>query len=425
MFEATIKFFKELDQRFKVVVGAFAVNGWVRGLSIQYQQLYTTALGANPVELGTLNSIGSAVSAVVSAPMGWLVDKYGMKKIIALGLALSAAVAGIYGFAVNWWLLIPAIILAQIAMRGLNPLADAIFVATTKPEQRAMGMAVSRIIMGIPAIFAPTAAAVLVTHFGGINAQGIRPLYYLQLVCTIFVFLFIVWKLPAIVRRGKRGSEPPTARGVGFIQDFRDLFKGETGLKRWLVVSTIRTFGMRIAMPFVPLWMVGVKGANPYILGLMGSIGTVTGLLLQIPVGRLADKIGRKKGYLLLRPFVYLGTMVLIFAPRPEYLLAVGLLGAVGSMQGGGGGGIGGVSFVPLATMFWEMVPQEKAGRWFGMEGILINIISVPAAVIGGFLWQQGWFTEVLLIPILLEVCIQIPIFLTIPDTLNRATRSH
>lgn len=302
MFESLIKFVKGLDQRYKVVVGAFAVNSWVRGLPMQYQQLYTTALGANPVELGTLSSIGSAVSAVFSAPMGWFVDKYGVKKIMTMALALSAAVAGIYGFAVNWWMLIPAIILAQIAIRGLNPLADVIFVEATKPEQRAMGMAVSRLIWGIPAIFAPTMAAVLVTHFGGINAQGIRPLYYIQLVCTIFVFLFIVWKLPAISSKGKRAGEPSNARGVRFIQDFRDLFKGEIGLKRWIVISTIRNFGMRIALPFVPLWMVEVKGADPYILGLMGSIGTVTALFLQIPAGRLADRIGRKKVYLLLRP---------------------------------------------------------------------------------------------------------------------------
>jgi MFS family permease len=238
------------------------------------------------------------------------------------------------------------------------------------------------------------------------------------------VFLFIVWKLPAISSKGKRAGEPSKARGARFIQDFRELFKGEIGLKRWIVISTIRNFGMRIALPFVPLWMVEVKGADPYILGLMGSIGTVTALFLQIPAGRLADRIGRKKVYLLLRPFVYIGTMVLIFAPRPEYLLAVGLLGAVGIMGGGGGGGIGGVSFTPYITMFWEMVPQEKMGRWFGIMGIL-NIISVPAAVIGGFLWQQGLMMEVLLLPVVLEVCIMIPIFLTIPDTLNRSKESN
>ena len=110
VFEGLRRFFRDLDRRFKILVGAFTLNSWVRRLPMQYRQLYTTALGADPVELGSLSSIGSVVSAVISVPMGWLVDKYGAKRVIALGLALSAVTAGIYAFAIDWWMLIPAII---------------------------------------------------------------------------------------------------------------------------------------------------------------------------------------------------------------------------------------------------------------------------------------------------------------------------
>jgi len=58
---------------------------------MQYQQLYTTALGADPVELGSLNSLGSVVNSFISVPMGWIVDKYGVKKVMSLGLGLSRA----------------------------------------------------------------------------------------------------------------------------------------------------------------------------------------------------------------------------------------------------------------------------------------------------------------------------------------------
>jgi len=270
---------------------------------MQYEQLYTTALGADPVELGSLNSLGSVVNSFISVPMGWIVDKYGVKKVIAFGLGLSAVVSVIYGLAVNWWMLIPAIILTQIMQRMLNPLADVIFIGTTKPQQRATALAFSRTIWAIPSIFAPTVAAVIVAASGGINAQGIRPLYYIQLVLTISIFLFIALKLPVPTSHVNQKRDKEGLEEAGFIQGFRELFKGEKWLKRWLVVMIIRNFSMRIAGPFVPLWMVNFKGADPYILGIMGTLGTIMPVFFQIPAGRLADKIGRKKPIFCCVPF--------------------------------------------------------------------------------------------------------------------------
>jgi MFS family permease len=168
--------------------------------------------------------------------------------------------------------------------------------------------------------------------------------------------------------------------------------------------------------------MVNVKGATPYILGISGTASVVMALVFQIPAGRLSDVIGRKKVYFILRPLCFAGTILMILAPRPEYLIGVGVLGAV-ALGAGMGGGVGGVSSTPFVTMFWEMVPKEKRGRWFGIEG-LMNLSTIPASILGGFLWQQGLKVEVLLIPIILEVLIVMPILATIPDTLRRANNA-
>lgn len=72
--------------------------------------------------------------------------------------------------------------------------------------------------------------------------------------------------------------------------------------------------------------------------------------------------------------------------------------------------------------MHWEMVPEEKRGRWFGIEG-LMNAAVIPATILGGILWQQGFMTEALLIPILLEALVVIPILTTVPDTVSRNNR--
>lgn len=420
MFESVTTFFQGIDRRIRVLFAFLGIHLWHRDLPSQYNQLYATSLGANPVELGSLDSAGSIASSLISVPSGWIADRFGAKKVILIGLAMTATVSALYGLASNWWMLIPAIILYGACQRMVMPYVDVLFINYSKPQQRSMVMSLSRTLWAIPRLVTSVVAAIIVTSFGGVNAEGIRPLYFIQLALGTFVFLAIaVWLAPATglnerhshIRRNRDDHE-------GFIADFREVFAGERWLKRWLVIMILRNVGMRLAMPFAPLWIVEVKGADPYILGLMGLGNTLIGLLLQLPVGRLADRIGRKRAFYLFRPFVYLGTLLLVFAPGPEYLIIVGMLGYIGLVGGGGGGGLGGVSFIPFITMNFELVPEEKRGRWLGLLGFF-GILSFPVSIIGGFMWQQGLMMEVLLIPIVLDV-IAIPILRTVPDTLVR-----
>jgi len=171
-------------------------------------------------------------------------------------------------------------------------------------------------------------------------------------------------------------------------------------------------------MPFAPLWIVEIKKADQYLLGLLGTLSIGTSLLLQIPMGKLADKIGRKKIFLMLRPFTYLGTLLLIWAPDPLTLaIAVGILGAVGVMAPGGGG-IGNVSFIPFITMYWESFPAEKRGRVQGISGLL-DVVGSFASLLGGFLWQAGYMELVLIIPLLADALILVPTFMRIPESLT------
>jgi len=395
------------------------MQNWSQQLNTQYNQLYARDLGAEYVELGLLNSITAAINSIVSVPIGWATEKYAVKKVMLFGLACAAVSATIFALAGNWWVLILAFTIG--GMVRIMPLTDIIFITVTDPQQRATVMSVSRVVWGGLNVFAPMTAALIVASFGGINAQGIRPLYCIQLISAVCVFLFLARKLEPLPSHANREKDRPDSKGPSLIQDFRELFKGEKWLKRWIALRITMQFGMGLSMPFAPLWIVNVKGATPYILGTMGTASVIMSLFLHIPAGRLADKIGRKNVFFLLRPILYLGTFLLILAPSAEYLILVGLLGAL-AVGGGLDGGVGGVSFTPFITMFWETVPKEKRGRWFGVEG-LMNISTIPASILGGILWQQGFMTEVLLLPILLEVLVVIPALATVPDTLVRPKR--
>ena len=290
--ERFFRFFKEIDSRVKVTIAGIGIQSWGLQLTMQYNQLYARDLGADAVNIGLLNSIAAAVSSIAAVPLGWAAEKHTVRKVMLFGLACAAISSAIFALAGNWLMLIPAFILGSRLVRTLA-LADIIFITATKPQQRATVIALSRVVWGILNIFAPMTAALIVANFGGINAQGIRPPYYIQLVLTVFVSLFIAGKLQPLPSHVDRKEDKLGLKGAGVLQSFRELFQGEKWLKRWVAIRIVRQFGMNLTMPFIPLWMVNVKGATPYILGTMGAASVIMSLVLQIPAGRLADRIGR------------------------------------------------------------------------------------------------------------------------------------
>jgi len=56
-------------------------------LSNQYTSLYAVSLGVDIIGLGTLNSVGSAVSTILSLPVGRLADRYSLRKMMLFARA--------------------------------------------------------------------------------------------------------------------------------------------------------------------------------------------------------------------------------------------------------------------------------------------------------------------------------------------------
>jgi MFS family permease len=409
-------FFRELDSRVKTALVSMGIYNWAQQLTYQYNVLYANSLGANGVQIGLLTGFSAIVALIFSVPIGPAVEKYSIKKIMLVGITLDIISVAICILAGNWWMLILVFILHGKLIRVI-PLADVTFTTFTEPHKRSTVMGLSRVVWGILNVFTPIAAAIIVADFGGINAQGIRPLYYVE-GALYAVALFILAKGIGTASRDISG-EKSESRGISLIQNYREFFRDGKYLKRWIAIRIVRDFAVGLSVAFIPLWMVNVKGATPYTFGASITLSVIVFFFLSIPAGRLADKIGRKKTFYVFTPFYFLGTILLIIAPTSEYLIvAAGLLGAGIGGVGGAGGGIGGVAFTPFITMFWETAPPEKRGRWFGIEGLVTGLVTLPASIVAGILWEQGLMTEVLLVPILLQALVVIPMLSTVPDTL-------
>jgi len=173
--ERVIGFIRRQKHNYRVAITRSAANSFLLNLTAQYDSIYTVALGANSVELGTVSSIGNGIAALISTPVGWLVDRYGLKRFYLLGMGLLAGVALIYGLAPNWQVIIAATILFSVSMRLTGTGCSVICADSVPNKDRATAQNLCVTFASLLSMIAPLIAAPLITAFGGLTADGIAP----------------------------------------------------------------------------------------------------------------------------------------------------------------------------------------------------------------------------------------------------------
>ncbi len=394
-------FWRRQRKNWRIVVTRQLFNRFFNQITMQFSNIYIRALGASPTELGSVNSASSLIGTLISIPVGWLQDRYSLRKIFLLGVGVSTFVPLIYAVSNHWLMIVPAMILAAIGMR----LGSCVVICdiSLKSEDRATGKALCEGMGSAPALLAPLLAAYLITVFGGISVEGIRPLYWIQFVARAVLFLFVALQLGEIARaKGMR-------RG-GLLGGLGDVFREGKALKRFILFSVVRSFTISMMMPFRAPFAHEVKKAEQFVLGWMGTASLLVEVSFSTPLGRLSDRIGRRKVFYLLTPILCLSNLLFIVAPSPELLVLSSLLFGFDPI----------IVTVVQGAMTPELIPSEYIGRWRGILGFFRGLVSIPAPIIGGIIWERLGPHYVFLIPILVELLVRIPIMVTLPETLKR-----
>ncbi len=195
--------------------------------------------------------------------------------------------------------------------------------------------------------------------------EGIRPLYTVRFGGYMIVLLFVATQLKEL----KNADAVETSVKSGFIDGFKQLFTAEpssdgnrstvTHLRKWLIVVSLTWLPMAMTTPFLQLFAHQVKGADQYLLGVMATATVLTRVLFGIPLGRLADKIGRKKVVYLLAPLWYASYLLLVFSFSLITLILSAALQTFYFISSG-----------VTSAMTLELVPVKKMGKWSGVIGL-------------------------------------------------------
>jgi len=270
-------------------------------------------------------------------------------------------------------------------------------------EDRATGMSLCETFAaGVLGLIAPMLGALLVTTFGGVNVSGIRPLFFICVAGTIATFFLIITQLSN--RRWGNRTEPSS----NFFRDLSRIFKQGHNLKRWLVITCVGNLPFAMLLPFVQPFAHEVKGADQYILGAMVTAFAVVPLVLGVPIGRLADKIGRKKIIYATMPLVWAFSLMLIWAPSPGFLIGAGVL--QGFIM---------IGMVVMGAMTFELVPADQMGRWMGIVRFFRMLLAAGAVYLAGVIWDNVGPQYLFLSVIAFDLLIRIPLLIGMPETLG------
>jgi MFS family permease len=399
----SLSFLKRQQRDWKITVLRTSLDKLAYQMVFPYLSIYIVALGATGTQLGIVNSIGMVIAGLCGPFTGWFIDRIGPKKIYLIGIGFMTISYLTYGFAQSWEVTIIAMIAYWLGFSTSIHSCATICGNCLVNRDRATGMLICETVAaGLLGIAGPMLATWLVTLYGGVNIAGIRPLFFSGLLITIGTFIIVLTKLSER-KWVKAGNHRPH-----LFRDISQVLKGGNHLKKWLVIASISQLPLGMVFPFTQVFAHQIKGANEFILGIMVAGSALSSIVCAIPLGRLADRIGRKMVLYITIPLFWISNLMLIWATSTAFLIIAGILQGfffIGSSIS--------------AAIERELVPPEQMGRWVGINRLFKMVLSALLALSAGIIWDKIGPQYIFILFVGIDLLIRLPLLIGIPETLH------
>ncbi|HJQ25272.1 MAG TPA: MFS transporter [Blastocatellia bacterium] len=323
---------------------------------------YMEALGAGPGVIGLFGTAEDFFDALYQYPGGWLADRLGRRRAFLVFIVVASAGYLIYLLSPSWPYLFAGLAFAMAWHSMASPAIFAVIGDALPKERRAIGFTFQSMLKRVPMVASPVIGGALIASLG-IQA-GMRTGLAITLALAIATALIVrLVNVPVAPR------DDVNIRGV-----WRSF---HTALKRLLISDIIIRTCEGMADIFVVLYATNVLGVSISQYGTLVAIQIVTSILVYIPSGKIADRIGRK-------PFVI--ATFFCFALFPvAVVLASGFTSLVVAFIIGGLREIGEPS---RKAMIVDFAAANLRARTVGLYYLVRSLTITPAAAIGGVLWK-------------------------------------
>jgi len=338
----------------------------------------SNVLGASTTIIGFVGGFTDAVDAVVRIPSGWISDKIGKRKLLAvLGYGFSTLCKPFMLLAASWGGVLAVRFGDRIGKGIRSSPRDALIADSAPASERGRSFGLHRAMDTAGAFLGLALAAVIIYAIEGTTSISLNLKTFNRLVIYGTIPALIAVLILLVLVKEKRKQEHVKAVGAAVqVQTQKPSVKFDKRFYIFLVIMAIFTLGnssdffliLRAQKLDVPLLQVT----------LMLLLFNATYVAVSYPMGVLSDKIGRRN--IIIVGWLVYGLTYLGFALATKEWQAWILFAIYGIYYGMVEGN--------AKAFIADLVPAEKRGMAYGLFQGIVGVMILPASVIAGWLWS-------------------------------------
>ncbi|NMC37176.1 MAG: MFS transporter [Bacteroidales bacterium] len=324
--------------------------------------VFLMSIGASKTSLSLIEGIAESTSAFIKALSGFWSDKIGRNKpFMIIGYGLSALVMPIYSLVVS-----PVqVLLLRFAERfgkGIRTAPrDSLIAGSVTNNQTGKSFGLQKAMDNSGAIAGPLIAFVLLSLF----KEQYRLIFLLAgipAIIAIFVIIFCI--------KEARKSSAELFKRFHF-KDFPRRF--------YLFLGIIFIFTLGNSTDALLLVKANEAGIKVAFIPLVYLITNAVSVAFAIPLGSLADRIGKEK--LLIAGFLIYSMVYYGFGRTGNVVIIAGLFALYGLYSASTDG--------IQKAFISDIIDKNKKGTGLGIYNALLGITLLPASLIAGILYDK------------------------------------
>ena len=341
-----------------------------------YESIFLKRLGANALQIGIMNGAVSLLNLLFAAPSGLLVDRSrNISSLYITSFALGLPAHLLMAYSPSWIVFFVVMLYYAVILTIIVPCQLIVDIDSMTDLERVSGLSIHRTITAVAGVASPLILAYIIDRFGGLEtAKGIRPVFIINFIADMIIFLILYTKLKEVFIERKQESSI-------FLDSMRAVLYGPTPLKLMLISEVSRMFVVGMIRPFIGIYQVDVKMAPLFVFAWIGMAEPAVDIFFSIPAARLVERYGRKRTSYIGHTIGIISRAVLVLTPAtiPQLLIGYSLLGSVE-----------GCLYLGFDAYGQEIISQEIRGKWMGFRNMMIGALGVFTPVLGGLVWNNN-----------------------------------
>jgi MFS family permease len=332
--------------------------------------LYLSSIEVAPQLIGIIVSVAMVGMVIGESTGGWMADRIGIRTPLIIGTFVSGLsvlcfvftqnIAALFTIFFFWGLFRSAVFGPVRGYIGINApiLSKATFMAFISVVQSAS-----------------SSIGALSSGFLADNL-GFRAIFFVSCGISTAAGILVLFGLRKARPQSKAAIPAPSQIKKGPVTVTR------MDLRPFViqcVVAALQFWGWGVSMSFLALFANQVMGASATLVGILFTASSISGMLLSVPMGMIADRIGRKNSMLLGMAASAISASGIALSPGYSWLIFFAILN-----------GLGAAAFTPAALgMVSDTVPVNWQGTAMGFYGAFgENIGIIAGGSLSGFIWS-------------------------------------